>query len=217
MKLPIADRETAGRILAQALQVYAGREDILILALPRGGVPVALEISTLLGAPLDLMLVRKLGAPGQEELAMGALATGGVQVLNREIVAALHVNEEAVRKTSEREYIELERRQKTYRGDRPLPVIENRIVILVDDGIATGATMKAAIKALRQQEPARIVVAVPVAPVDTVEELKHLADEVIAIYTPEPFIAIGRWYSDFSQLSDEEVRSALDKAWRTSG
>jgi len=213
MELPIADRETAGQILARELQTYSNRDDVIVLAMPRGGVPVAFEIAQALNVPLDLILVRKLGTPGQEEVAMGAIASGNIRVLIPEVIGPLHIKEAAVEAVTEKEKRELERRQKAYRGDRPLPEVENKIVILVDDGIATGATMKAAIEALKLQHPAKTVAAVPVAPLDTVEQLKELADEVICPATPEPFWAIGRWYLNFSQLTDEEVRGYLEKAW----
>jgi putative phosphoribosyl transferase len=213
MKHLLKDRKSAGQALAGQLKHLGGRDDVLVLALPRGGVPVALAIAAALGAPLDLMLVRKLGVPGQEELAMGAIASGGIRVVNREIVTALGIREDQIDREAELEYRELERRQWAYRGDRPLPEIKGRTVILVDDGIATGATMKAAIKALRQQHPAWIITAVPVAPADTVAQLRKYADEVVCPHTPEPFMAIGRWYGEFSQLTDEEVRGALQQAW----
>jgi putative phosphoribosyl transferase len=213
MTLPLADRQTAGRALAESLQAYAGRDDVLVLALPRGGVPVALEISKALGAPLDLILVRKLGTPGNLELAMGAIASGGIRVLNPEIIASRQIGQKAIEEVAAREKRELKRRQQSYRGNRPLPRMKDRLVILVDDGIATGATMQAAIKALKVQKPTKIVVAVPVAPADTVAKLKKLVDEVVCSHTPEPFMAIGNWYDDFSQLSDEDVRKVLEEAW----
>jgi putative phosphoribosyl transferase len=185
-----------------------------VLALPRGGVPVAAEIAAALGAELDLMIVRKLGAPGQTELAMGAIASGGVRVLNRDVIASLGIKETAIEEVARREQQELERREHAYRGERPRPAIEGHCVILVDDGIATGATMRAGIEALRRLKPAKIVVAVPVAPPDTVARLRNVADEVVCLATPEPFWAIGQWYVEFPQLSDETVRQALAEAWK---
>jgi putative phosphoribosyl transferase len=213
VKLPLKDRVEAGSLLAQALQHYAGRSNTLVLALPRGGVPVAFEIVKAIHAPLDLMLVRKLGTPGQEELAMGAIAPGGVRLLNAEIVAQLGISDEAIEEVSAREREELERRQRAYRGDRPEPEVRGRCVILVDDGLATGATMRTAIKALRQRHPERIVVAVPVAPKETIVTLRNEADEVICLATPAPFWAIGGWYQRFPQTSDAEVKSLLALAW----
>lgn len=210
-KLPFDNRAQAGYRLGQALRGYAGRPDVVILALPRGGVPVAFEIAQAIKAPLDLMLVRKLGTPGQEELAMGAIAPGGVQLLNRDIVDSMRIPEQAIEAVAKRERRELERRQHAYRGERPLPDVAKRCVILVDDGLATGATMRTAIKALRQQHPARIVVAVPVAPPETIRTLQQEADEVVCLATPEPFWAIGQWYRDFPQLSDEEVKDLLQR------
>jgi putative phosphoribosyl transferase len=176
--------------------------------------PVAFEVAQALGAPLDLMLVRKLGVPRQEELAMGAIAAGGTKVLNQDLVKSLNISDAALEAVISKEKRELERREHTYRGDRPVPEVGNRCVILIDDGLATGATMKAAVLALRQQQPAQIIIGVPVAPPDTVEELRKEADEIICLATPEPFYAIGTWYVDFSQTSDEEVRTLLARAWR---
>ena len=205
-----------GRALGEALKAYADRDDVIVLALPRGGVPVAYEVAQAIGASMDLMLVRKLGTPGQEELAMGAIATGGARVLNMDIVNSLSISEETINKVAEEEQQELERRQLAYRGDRPLPEFEGQCVILVDDGLATGATMRAAVAALRQQQPARIVVAVPIAPPDTVARLQREVDEVICLETPEPFMAIGRWYQSFPQTSDDEVQDLLSRAWQAS-
>ncbi|MBI4195416.1 MAG: phosphoribosyltransferase [Betaproteobacteria bacterium] len=215
MAWPFKNRAQAGQLLGAALRHYAGRDDVVVLALPRGGVPVAFEVIQAIHAPLDLMLVRKLGTPGQEELAMGAIAPGGVRVLNPDIVSSLAISEQSIENVAQREQIELERRQRAYRGDRPPPVVKGRCVILIDDGLATGATMRTAIKALRQQQPARIVVAVPVAPLDTVKVLRGEADEVVCLGTPEPFWAIGRWYREFPQTSDEEVKELLARAWET--
>ena len=213
MQLPIRDREAAGRALAEALKDYAGRHDVIVLALPRGGVPVGFEVARALGADLDLVLVRKLGTPGQEELAMGAIATGGARVLNDRVVQSLDIREDTIEAVAREEERELERRQQAYRGDRPLPRIRDRCVILVDDGVATGATMRAAIAALRQQRPARLVVAVPVAPPDTVRQLREEADEVVCPETPGDFGGISHWYRDFPQLIDDEVREILARAW----
>jgi predicted phosphoribosyltransferase len=203
------NRTDAGRQLAEKLAAYAHRPGVLVLALPRGGVPVGFEVARKLGAPLDVFLVRKLGVPGYEELAMGAVATGGVRVLNDEIVRGLGISEHEIDAAAARELQELARRQRLYRGDRPLPDIAGRTVVLVDDGLATGATMRAAIAAVRQQQPARIVVAVPTASPDTCEALKAEADDVVCAMTPEPFLAVGHWYEDFTQTTDDEVRELL--------
>ncbi len=213
MELPIADRVTAGQALGEALAAYAGRDDVLVLALPRGGLPVAYEVARRIDAPLDVMIIRKLGTPGQEELAMGAIASGGVRVLNQNVVSGLAIDDATIDAVARREQAELERRLRTYRGDRPLPAIAGRLAILVDDGIATGATVRAAIAALREQHPARVVVAVPVAPPDTVAFLRREADEVVCLATPEPFLGVARWYRSFPQLSDQEVGSYLARAW----
>lgn len=207
------DRRDAGRRLARALAHLAGTPGLLVLALPRGGVPVAYEVARALDAELDLMLVRKLGTPGQPELAMGAIASGSVEVLNPRVVAALGIPDTAIRETARREYQELKRRERTYRGERPPPRIEGRTVILVDDGLATGSTMRAAVQALKTQNPARIIVAVPVAPPDTVASLAPEVDEVVALLTPDHFAAVGQWYDDFAQTSDQEVIELLQKAW----
>ena len=199
------DRREADRLLAEKLAAYANRPDVLVLALPRGGVPVGYEVARALSAPLDVFVVRKLGVPGYEELAMGAVATGGVRVLNDQLVERLGIPESLIDAVAARERQELARRERLYRGNRPPPDVRGRTVILVDDGLATGATMYAAIEALRQQNPARIVVAVPTASPETCEEMKTKADGVICAITPEPFHAVGRWYRDFSQTTDEEV------------
>jgi predicted phosphoribosyltransferase len=206
------DRREAGRFLAGKLMKYAGRPDVLVLALPRGGVPVAFEVAGALGAPLDVFLVRKLGLPGREELAIGAIAPGGVRVLNHEVVRALRVPPAVIDEVAARERQELERRLRLYRDDRPPPDVRGRTVILVDDGLATGSTMRAAVAALRQQHPARIVVAAPVGAADTCEEFRQEADEAVCARTPEPFLAVGMWYADFSQTTDEEVRELLEQA-----
>jgi len=209
MDLPIPDRRTAGQTLAQALQPYAHRNDTIVLGLPRGGVPVAAEVAKALQAPLDVILVRKLGVPGHSELAMGAIASGGVRVMNEDVLRSVGVSPVAIEAVATKEGRELERRERTYRGDRPWPDLAGRCVILVDDGLATGATMHAAIDAVRAQKPGRIVVAVPVAPPDTVHRLELLVDEVVCPLQPEPFIAIGQWYQAFSQVSDAEVEALL--------
>jgi putative phosphoribosyl transferase len=214
--LPLQDRIQAGRLLGSALGAYRGRNDVLVLALPRGGVPVACEVAEALGAQVDLIIVRKLGTPGQEELAMGAIASGGVRVLNRDVIEPLRIPERVIAEVERRERAEIERREHAYRGQRPRPEVAGQCVILVDDGVATGATMRAAIAALRQAKPSRLVVAVPVAPPDTVEVLRGEADEVVCLATPEPFMAIGCWYVAFPQLSDEEVRSRLARSWAPS-
>jgi predicted phosphoribosyltransferase len=203
------NRTDAGRQLAERLAAYADRPDVLVLALPRGGVPVGYEVARALGAPLDVFLVRKLGVPGYEELAMGAVASGGVRVLNDEIVRGLGISEDEIDAAVARELQELGRRERLYRRSRPTPNVAGRTVILVDDGLATGATMRAAVAALRQQHPARIVVAVPTASPDTCEALKAEADDVICAMTPEPFFAVGHWYEDFTQTTDNEVRELL--------
>src|SRR5918999_115065 len=206
------DRTDAGKRLATQLADYADRADVLVLALPRGGVPVAFEVAEALRAPLDIFLVRKLGVPGHEELAMGAIATGGVRVLNEDVVDNLRIPGEVVDAVAADELRELERRERAYRGDRPAPDVRGKTVILVDDGLATGSTMRAAAAALRQQQPARIVVAVPVSAPQTCDEYKMGVDEIICAVTPEPFQAVGLWYEDFSQTTDEEVRELLARA-----
>src|SRR5882724_8964267 len=206
---PFRDRSEAGRLLASKLAAYVNQPDVLVLALPRGGVPVAYEVARALGAPLDVFVVRKLGVPGHEELAMGAVATGGVRVLNDQVVRALHIPDYVIDAVAAREQQELARRERLYRGGRPPPDVRGRTVILVDDGLATGATMHAAIKALRQLQPARLVVAVPTAAPETCEALRAEVDEVICAITLEPFYAVGLWYEDFSQTTDEEVRDLL--------
>lgn len=206
------NRTEAGRRLAKELEHYAGRPDVVVLGLPRGGIPVAYEVARGLQAPLDVFVVRKLGMPGQEELAIGAIATGGVRVVNDDLLARLRVAPQIVDEIAAREERELERRERTYRGPRgPLP-LAGRTVILVDDGLATGASMRAAAMALRRLSPARIVVAVPVGAAETCEELARLVDEMVCAETPEPFWAVGNWYEDFSQTSDEEVHLLLERA-----
>jgi erythromycin esterase-like protein/predicted phosphoribosyltransferase len=211
------DRRDAGRRLAEKIAGYSNRPDVLVLALPRGGVPVAYEVARALNAPLDVFVVRKLGVPGYEEVAMGAVATGGVRVLNNEIVEGLGIPASMIDAVAARERQELARRERLYRDGRPQPDVRGRTVILVDDGLATGATMHAAIEALRQQGPKRIIVAVPTASPDTCEEMKRRADEVICAITPEPFHAVGRWYQEFSQTTDEEVRELLARQNKSDG
>jgi len=206
------NRSEAGKHLTAQLAKYANREDVLVLALPRGGVPVAFEVAKALRAPLDIFLVRKLGVPGHEELAMGAIATGGVRVLNHDVVDYLGIPASVIDAVAANELQELERRERAYRGDRPEPDVRGKTVILVDDGLATGSTMRAAAAALRQQGPARIVVAVPVSAPQTCDEYRMGVDEIICANTPEPFYGVGLWYEDFSQTTDEEVRELLEKA-----
>jgi len=212
MRRRFRDRTEAGQLLAQKLATYALRPEVLVLALPRGGVPVAFEVARALDAPLDVFLVRKLGVPGREELAMGAIATGGVRVLNQEVVEALRIPEESIAVVAAREQQELRRRERLYRDDRPGPHVRGRTVILIDDGLATGSTMRAAAAALRQQQPARLIVAVPTAAPETCAEFQAEVDEVICAITPDPFYAVGLWYEDFSQTTDEEVRNLLERA-----
>ena len=211
------DRREAGRTLAILLRKYSGRSDVIVLALPRGGVPVAFEVGEALGAPLDLFLVRKLGTPGHRELAMGAIASGGVRVLNPEVVHWYGITPDAIDMIAREEQQELERRENAYREGRPPAPVEGRIVILIDDGLATGSTMKAAVQAVKLRKPARVVVAVPVGARETCEELSKMADEVICARMPEPFAAVGQWYLDFNQTTDEEVRELLRSHSRTIG
>lgn len=208
-QMQFQDRREAGRALAGKLEKYRRLSGLLVLALPRGGVPVAFEVARELGAPLDLFLVRKLGVPGHEELAMGAIATGGVRVLNPDVVAGLRIPEAIIQAAVVRETVELQRREREYRGDTPPPDLRERTVILVDDGLATGSTMRAAVRAVRAQGPARVVVAVPVGAESTCEALAHEADEVVCAAMPEPFVAVGYWYREFAQTTDEEVRQLL--------
>jgi putative phosphoribosyl transferase len=209
------DRSEAGRLLADKLQVYAGKPDVLVLALPRGGVPVAFEVAKALGAPMDVFLVRKLGTPGQRELAMGAIASGGVRVLNDDVVNLLGISDEVIDRVAAEEQEEMRRRERAYRQDRPPLDLKDRTVILVDDGLATGSTMQAAVAAARQLNPARIVVAIPVAPPSTLDEFKREADEVVCALAPDqPFDGVGRWYLDFSQTTDDEVRELLNQSQR---
>ena len=206
------DRVDAGRELAARLTEYAGRSDVIVLALPRGGVPVAYEVAAKLGVPLDVFLVRKLGVPGHPELAMGAIAAGGVEILSEDLIRDLAVPRALVQQVAVRERLELERRDRRFRGDRQPPIVRDRIILLIDDGLATGSTMQAAVTALRAQSPARIVVAVPGGARDTCERLRRLADAGVCLQMPEPFNAVGLWYQEFTQTSDEEVAHLLAAA-----
>lgn len=208
---PFLDRREGGAALATKLAQHAGRPDLIVLALPRGGVPVGYEVARSLGAPLDVFLVRKLGTPGHRELAMGAIASGGVRVLNEDVVRWYSIPEGAIDAVARSEQVELERREREYRRDRPPRDLRDRVVILVDDGLATGSTMRAAVEAVRQHQPARVIVAVPVAASDTCREFQGLADEIVCAKTPEVFSAVGQWYVDFSQTTDDEVRALLEE------
>jgi putative phosphoribosyl transferase len=204
------NRTEAGKLLASQLTQYANRPDVLVLGIPRGGVPVAFEVATALNAPLDICLVRKLGVPGNQELAMGAIAAGGFQVLNEELLDWLRISGHTIAEVAEREFQELQRHDRIYRGDRLLPTIRDRIVILVDDGLATGSMMRAAIGVLKPQQPQRIIIAVPVAPLDTCDRLRTEVDEVVCLMTPEQFCGIGLWYEDFAPTTDDEVCELLN-------
>jgi len=206
------NRSDAGRLLAGALEDYKDQPDVLVLALPRGGVPVAYEVARALNVPLDIFLVRKLGVPGHEEVAMGAIASGGIRLLNDDLVRQLNISREAIESVAAREEQELERRERLYHGDKPAPNVRGRSVIVVDDGLATGSTMKVALAALREQQPAKLIVAVPVAPPDTCESLRQDADDVLCAVTPEPFMAVGAWYQSFEQTTDDEVRDLIQRA-----
>jgi putative phosphoribosyl transferase len=214
METIFSNRAEAGRLLAEKLDKYAGRDDVIVLGLPRGGVPVAYEVARRLGVPLDVFIVRKLGVPGFEELALGAIASGGVRVLNEDVVRALPNANELIESVTTRELAELARREQIYRDGRPAPDISGRTVILVDDGLATGATMRAAVAALRQLGAAKIVVAVPVGAADTCREIEQEVDETVCAMAPEWFQAVGQFYEDFSQTSDDEVRELLARAAR---
>ena len=203
------DRRAAGKTLAQKLMHYAERPNVLALALPRGGVPVAYEVALALHVPLDVFIVRKLGVPGHEELAIGAIASGGVRVLNKRIIESLNIPEEIIEQVAQRELQELRRREQAYRGEYPPLDIHGRIVILIDDGLATGASMRAAVVGVRAQDPERIVVAVPTAAPETCEAFQNEVDEIVCAITPEPFLGVGRWYDDFEQTTDEGVRLFL--------
>jgi len=211
MAVPFRDRVEGGRLLASRLARYANRSNVQILALPRGGVPVGLEVARALNAPLDVFVVRKLGVPGHEELAMGAIASGGVQVVNRDVVDNLRISRALIEKVAARERQELERREHLYRDDRPVPELRHKIVILVDDGLATGSTMHAAVAALRQKHPAKVIVAVPTAAPSTCNEFVTEVDEIVCAETPQPFYAVGAWYDDFTQVTDQQVREMLEQ------
>jgi putative phosphoribosyl transferase len=206
------NRSEAGRLLARALERYKDHSDVLVLALPRGGVPVAYEVATNLNAPLDVFIVRKLGVPGHEELAMGAIASGGIRALNTAVIQQLNIPRSAIDAVAAHEQQELERRERLYRGQKVSLNIQDRTIILVDDGLATGSTMKAAVAALRRQNPRKIIVAVPTAPAETCNELQDEADEVICAVTPEPFYAVGQWYENFEQTTDAEVTELIRRA-----
>jgi putative phosphoribosyl transferase len=206
---PYENRVEAGQQLAERLLNYRDRDDVVVLALPRGGVPVAHQLARALGAPMDVFVVRKLGVPGHEELAMGAIATGGIRVINEDVVVPLGIPSTVVDSVASSEQIELDRREQLYRGGRAPIGLANKTVILVDDGLATGSTMRAAVQAVRQQRPARVVVAVPVGAPSTCAELAREADEVICVRMPDPFVAVGLWYRDFAPTPDHEVRELL--------
>jgi putative phosphoribosyl transferase len=214
---PFADRRQAGATLAQQLKAHEGRQDVIVLALPRGGVPVAFEVARALGAPLDIFVVRKLGLPGHRELAMGAIASGGVRILNADVVRWYGIPTAVIDEVARQEQVELERREREYReGGRPAD-LSGKVVILIDDGLATGSTMKAAVEAVRKHGPSRVVVAVPVGAPETCRELAEVADEVVCARTPARFSAVGQWYLDFSETSDDEVRSLLRQAGGNDG
>ena len=206
---PFIDRPDAGRALASLLSTYANRDDVVVLALPRGGVPVAAQVAEALHAPLDVYLVRKLGTPGHRELAMGAIASGGVRVLNEDVVQWLGITPDQIDHVAAEETLELQRREAAYRDGRGATDVEHKVVILVDDGLATGSTMRAAVQSVRQRNPSRVVVAVPVGSRDTCRDLQAIADDVVCVRMPEPFSAVGQWYLDFSQTGDDEVRELL--------
>lgn len=206
------DRRNAGRVLARKLSAYAGHTDVIVLALPRGGVPVGYEVALALHTPLDIFIVRKLGLPGREELAIGAIASGGIRVLNNDIIRVLNVPEEVINIVARNELQELQRRERNYRGESPAPDVRDRKVILIDDGLATGASMRAAVTGVRAQHPARIIIAVPAASPEMCDAFEFEVDEMVCGMTPEPFYGLSRWYEDFSQTTDEEVRMFLKEA-----
>jgi predicted phosphoribosyltransferase len=210
MKMQFRDRTEAGQLLAERLSEYANKPSVVVLALPRGGVPVAAEVAAKLNAPLDVFVVRKLGLPGHPELAMGAIASGGVRVLNGDVVNATRVPDEVIEAVTAAELQELQRREKTYRGNLPPPDVRDKTVIVVDDGIATGSTMLAAISALRQLNAGNVVVATPTIARSTYDYLREYADNVVAVIVPDEFYGVGQWYDDFSQTSDEEVQRLLE-------
>lgn len=206
------DRIDAGEQLAEELTEYKHKKDVIVLGLPRGGIPVAYKVAEELDAPLDVFIVRKLGVPGHKELAMGAIASGDIRVLNERIVNSLGISNKSIASVAAQEERELERRQNEYRGDRPMPELSDKIILLIDDGIATGATMRAAIEAINSKNPKKLVVAVPTAAHDTCESLKEKVDKLICLKTPQPFFGVGRWYQHFGQTTDEEVKKFLDKS-----
>jgi len=206
------DRVHAGQLLAQALMKYADRDDVIVLGLPRGGVPVAFEVAKQLRAPLDVIVVRKLGVPGWEELAMGAIASGGIRVINHDVVRSARISPEAIEAVAAVQLRELQRREMAYRGRTGAPEIEDRIVILVDDGIATGSTIRAAVQALRTQRPRQLIIAVPTAAADSCATLKPMVDELVTLMMPDDFRAVGQWYETFSQTTDDEVTQLLARA-----
>jgi putative phosphoribosyl transferase len=208
---PFTDRAEAGELLAARFTELADRNNAIVLALPRGGVPVGYQVARSLRVPLDVFVVRKLGVPGHEELAMGAIASGGVRLLNDEIVDALGIPGPLIDQVARREQAELERREQLYRGNRPLVSLTNKTVILVDDGLATGSTMRAAVAAIRRQQPKGIIVAVPVGAPSTCDEMREVAEDVVCLRTPDPFVAVGLWYRDFGETSDAEVRELLGR------
>jgi putative phosphoribosyl transferase len=212
MATPFQDRTDAGRLLAKKLSHYADSQDVVVMGMPRGGIPVAFEVAKSLGAPLDVFVVRKLGVPGHEELAMGAIASGGIRVLNHAVIRSTRIGAEVIDAVTEREKNELERRELAYRGHRSAPTVKGKTVILVDDGIATGSTMFAAVAALKPQQPARIVLAAPTAPAESCYELQQVVDEVVVITRPDPFYSVGHSYEIFGQTTDEEVRELLRDA-----
>ncbi|MEA2236316.1 MAG: putative phosphoribosyl transferase [Thermoanaerobaculia bacterium] len=215
---PFRDRTEAGRLLGAELnRRYGNRPDALVLALPRGGVPVAFEVAQALGAPLDVFIVRKLGVPGQEELAMGAIASGGVRVLNDDVIRYASIPDRIIDRVANAEQLEMERREKSYRGSRPPLEVAGRSVVVVDDGLATGSTMRAAIQALRNMGVREVIVAIPVAARETCAEMRAEVDEIVCLRTPSPFQAVGLWYEDFAQTTDEEVHGLLNRASRTIG
>ncbi len=210
------NRVHAGQVLSEKLSEYSGKKEVIILALPRGGVPVAFEVSRKLGVEMDLLLVRKLGVPGNEELAMGAIASDNIKVLNEDIIRSLQIPDKKIDQVTASEKKELERRNNIYRANRPIPDLRNRTVILIDDGLATGATMRAAAEAVRTKEPSQIIVAVPTCSPDAYNSLKDVTDEIICAISPEPFFGVGRWYEDFRQVSDKEVCDIMEKVFSSS-
>ena len=211
------DRSQAGKELAAALSVYTGREDVILFALPRGGVPVAAEVAKALNLPLDVMLVRKLGVPGQEELAMGAISIGGICVLNDHVIGQLQLTQADIDQVLALEQAELTRRNQLYRGNRPMPNLDGKTVIVIDDGLATGTTMQAAVSAIKEARPHEIIVAVPVGATETCSQLETQAGKVVCLFKPVPFQDVGRWYRDFDQVSDDEVKALLNKFAAHSG